>query len=116
MTATRRAPVHDVVVEGFTFGAITDFESQPSDEGDAFVIAPDNSRAGLVWTVSMKPLFSQICAPERDRWGVWDVAFPNEMTSRENIKAKLGGHPSPPEARMGKMATRTSAAIKLPPE
>jgi hypothetical protein len=37
----------DVVVEGFTFGKITDFEAGPCDVGDAFVIAPDGSRAGL---------------------------------------------------------------------
>jgi hypothetical protein len=41
----------DVVVEGFTFGTITDFEAGPCDAGDAFVIAPDGSRAGLVWEV-----------------------------------------------------------------
>jgi hypothetical protein len=43
--------LEDVSVEGFTFGAITDFEAEPSDTGDAFVVAPDGSRAGLVWEV-----------------------------------------------------------------
>ena len=38
----------DVVVDGFTLGAITDFEVEPTTEGDSFVVAPDNSRAGLV--------------------------------------------------------------------
>jgi hypothetical protein len=42
----------DVSAEGFTFGAITDFEAEPCDAGDAFVVAPDGSRAGLVWEVS----------------------------------------------------------------
>ena len=42
----------DVSVDGFTLGKITDFEADPCDEGDAFVIAPDGSRAGLVWEVS----------------------------------------------------------------
>ena len=42
----------DVVVEGFTFGKISDFEGESCTEGDAFVVAPDNSRAGLVWEVS----------------------------------------------------------------
>ena len=32
--------LHDVTVEGFTFGKITDFEAEPCDYGDAFVIAP----------------------------------------------------------------------------
>jgi hypothetical protein len=39
--------LEDVVVEGFTFGKITDFEAEPCQEGDAFVVAPDNSRVGL---------------------------------------------------------------------
>jgi hypothetical protein len=79
----------DVVVDGFTFGKITDFEAQASDEGDAFIVAPDDSRAGLVWQVSDKPYFREICPPEAQRWGVWAVAFPNAMTSRENVRRNL---------------------------
>jgi hypothetical protein len=81
--------LHDVVADGFVFGAITDFERQPSKEGDAFVIAPDNGRAGLVWTVSREPEFEQICPAAEDRWGVWAVTFPFEMTSRENAGGNL---------------------------
>lgn len=46
------AVLEDVPADGFTFGAITDFETEPADTGDAFSIAPDGSRAGLVWEVS----------------------------------------------------------------
>lgn len=38
----------DVVVDGFTFGKITDFEEEVADDGDAFVVAPDDARAGLI--------------------------------------------------------------------
>jgi hypothetical protein len=38
----------DVVTNGFTLGNITDWEAEPCETGDAFVIAPDGSRAGLV--------------------------------------------------------------------
>ena len=31
----------DVVVEGFTFRKISDFDAEPCTEGDAFVVAPD---------------------------------------------------------------------------
>jgi len=79
----------DIVVGGFTFGKITDFESETCDEGDAFVIAPDNSRAGLVWEISDKPRFHEILGPEAERWGVWAVTFPNAMTSRENVRKNL---------------------------
>jgi hypothetical protein len=79
----------DVVVDGFTLGAITDFEAEPTTEGDSFVIAPDNSRAGLVWEVDADCCFEKICEETDDRWGVWGVSFPFPMTSRENAKANL---------------------------
>src|SRR5438270_14102636 len=44
--------LEDVAIDGFTLGTITDFEAEATDSGDAFVIAPDGSRAGLVWEVS----------------------------------------------------------------
>lgn len=81
--------LNDVVVGGFTFGKITDFEIEVCGEGDAFVVAPDNSRAGLVWEISDKPYFQEICAPEAGRWGVWGVSFPNAMTSRQNVRKNL---------------------------
>jgi hypothetical protein len=53
---SERAPVYhgfgvldDVVVDGFTLGKISDWEAEPFETGDAFVIAPDRSRAGPVW-------------------------------------------------------------------
>jgi hypothetical protein len=55
--------LRDVVAGGFTFGKITDFEIETCNEGDAFVVAPDNSRAGLVWQVSDKSYFEEIAPP-----------------------------------------------------
>jgi hypothetical protein len=81
--------LEDVVEEGFTFGIITDFELQPADEGDAFVVAPDGSRAGLVWTKSDEAAFEQLCGLEPGRWGVWGVSFPYPMESRENVRRNL---------------------------
>jgi hypothetical protein len=79
----------DVVVEGFCLGKITDFEAEYCDYGDAFVVAPDNSRAGLVWEISSEPHFSEILCADSDRWGVWGVNFPHPMTSRENARLNL---------------------------
>jgi hypothetical protein len=79
----------DVTADGFTFGKITDFEAAPSNYGDAFVIAPDNSRAGLVWEVSDKTYFREVCPLEPDRWGVWVVSFPHAMHSRNNVRRNL---------------------------
>jgi hypothetical protein len=79
----------DVSVDGFTFGAITDFEAEPCDCGDAFVIAPDGSRAGLVWEVRPKPHFDELIPPEAGRWGVWAVAFQYPMTNRDDARKNL---------------------------
>lgn len=79
----------DVVVDGFTFGTITDFEAEPTTEGDAFVIAPDGSRAGLVWEVSPEDSFEMVCAETDDRWGVWAVSFPFPMSNRKNVALNL---------------------------
>ena len=79
----------DVVVEGFTFGKITDFEAEPADFGDAFVIAPDDSRCGLVWEVDPQGYFKEVTGFEEGRWGVWAVAFPHPMNNRENARRNL---------------------------
>jgi hypothetical protein len=67
--------LEDVVVDGFIFGKITDFDAEPCTEGDAFVIAPDNSRAGLVWEVGETVSISEVVPMDANRWGVWKVRF-----------------------------------------
>lgn len=79
----------DVRVDGFTLGKITDFEVEQCKEGDAFVIAHDGSRAGLVWEVSDKPYFEEVMPVETGRWGVWGVGFHLPMNSRENARRNL---------------------------
>jgi hypothetical protein len=79
----------DVTVDGFTLGKITDFEAEPCDEGDAFVIAPDGGRAGLVWEVYDPPYFREIMPVETGSWGVWGVGFRLPMNSRENARRNL---------------------------
>jgi hypothetical protein len=79
----------DVVVDGFTLGKITDWEAEPCETGDAFVIAPDGSRAGIVWEVCDSPYFEAVMPIEAARWGVWGVSIPLPMTSRENARKNL---------------------------
>ena len=76
-------------VDGFTLGKITDFEAEPCDTGDAFVIAPDRSSAGLVWEVCNRNYFDEVFAPSEQRWGVWGVGFRLPKTSRENARKNL---------------------------
>ena len=83
------AVLEDVTADGFTFGAITDFEAEPTDNGDAFVIAPDGSRVGLVWQVSPTKRIEKVAPFDRERWGVWAVSFPHPMDSRENARKNL---------------------------
>ena len=49
----------DVEFEGFQLGAISTFEDGATD-GDAFIVAPDESRAGLVWDVGSDPEIEEI--------------------------------------------------------
>ncbi len=79
----------DVKVDGFTLGKITDWEAEPCETGDAFVIAPDGSRAGLVWEVCDPPYFQEVMPIETTRWGVWGVGFVLPMISRENARTNL---------------------------
>ena len=81
--------LQDVAIDGFTLEKITDFETEASAEGDAFVIAPDNSRAGLVWEVSKNNNFREVRESESGRWGVWEVSFPHPMNSRDNARKNL---------------------------
>lgn len=80
--------LEDVVVDGFTLGKITDWEAEPCDTGDAFVISPDGSRAGIVWEVCYPPHFQEVMPIEADRWGVWGVGFALPMDS-ENARKNL---------------------------
>ena len=79
----------DVTVDGFTLGKLTDWEAEPCEAGDAFVIAPDGSRAGLVWEVCDPPYFREVMPMEAARWGVWGVGFLPPMANRENARKNL---------------------------
>lgn len=77
-------------VDGFQFGMITDFEAQPDKTGDAFVVAPDGSRAGLVWESEVdEPYISAVLAPDSRRWGVWAVGVPLPLRRRADARSFL---------------------------
>jgi hypothetical protein len=66
----------DVVVDGLTLGAITDFEAEPTTTGDSFVVAPDKSRAGLPREVSGDGGFERICDETRRQMGSLSGVLP----------------------------------------
>jgi hypothetical protein len=83
----------DSETDGWRYGAITAFEDVGEEEaGDGFVVAPDGSRAGIVWSIDA-PEFSVILPPQPGRWGVYGVRFPKPVSSRkvliENFRAVL---------------------------
>jgi hypothetical protein len=83
-------PVIDgVEADGFHLGMITDFLSEPARECDAYVIAPDGSRAGLVWESGCAAYFRQVLAPEQGRWGVWAAGLPLPMTTAREALSYL---------------------------
>lgn len=74
--------IEESETDGWKMGAISEFEN--ADVGDAFVIAPDGSRAGLVWEIG-EGEFTTICKPEPDRWGVFAVWFPRPIVNVEDF-------------------------------
>ena len=73
--------IEETGTEGWRYGAITSFTKPGGCEaGDGFVVAPDGTRAGLVWSVGRFPT-TEVCAPTPDRWGVYSIAFPHRVSN-----------------------------------
>jgi hypothetical protein len=71
--------------DGWIYGAITDYNTEePETEGDGFVVAPDGSRAGIVWSTD-SPDFYEISPPDDKRWGVYGVRFLRPVSSIEDL-------------------------------
>ena len=82
--------VPDSDVDGFQFGMITDFNAQPDTTGDAFVVAPDGSRAGLVWESEVdEPYFDEVLPPDPGRWGVWAVGATQPLRRESDVRPFL---------------------------
>ena len=76
--------------DGWCLGIVTDpFEPDCAEGctiGDAFVEAPDGSRAGLVWTVEPTPRFAVLCEPDGERWGVFHFSVLRPITTMEDLQ------------------------------
>ncbi len=71
--------------DGWFIGIITEpNSSEPQSSGDAYVVAPDGSRAGLIWDLEC-PEFEEVCAPDPERWGVYSVRFPHTVRSEDDL-------------------------------
>ena len=77
--------IPETETHGWFYGVISDYEAgSPQTEGDGFVIAPDGSRAGIVWATD-SPDFEEIMPPDDARWGVYGVRFPRPVTSINDL-------------------------------
>jgi len=71
--------------DGFRFGAITDPRGDtPKKWGDAYVIAPNGSRAGIVWRAG-KGETSVVSPPSEGRWGVYGFHFLAPIQSDQEL-------------------------------
>jgi hypothetical protein len=69
--------VPETFTDGWCLGVITDFEDPAGcTGGDAFVVAPDGSRAGLLWEVGDAPL-EEMLPPDSAGWGAYAIGFPH---------------------------------------
>lgn len=73
--------------DGWRLGVISDpTGSTGTDYLDGFVVAPDGSRAGLIW-VANENAISQVLAPTPDRWGVYKVPLPSGVNGEAELIA-----------------------------
>ena len=77
--------IEESLIDGWRYGAITAFEGvSGADRGEGFVVAPDGSRAGVVWGAN-NPKFEIVCPPDKARWGVYAVRFPKAVSCRQDL-------------------------------
>jgi hypothetical protein len=76
-------------IDGFEFGTITEPSGgEPASWGDAFVVAPDGSRAGIVWVME-GPDVQVVLPPEPGRWGVYQFRFEIPVKSDADLIRNL---------------------------
>ena len=75
------------MTDGWCFGTITEYaDPKGCDFGDAFVVAPNGSRAGLVWEVGEDEP-SEILPPDEKRWGVYQIWFSRPIRTTDDLVA-----------------------------
>ena len=82
--------IKEINIDGFTYGAITDFLENDSKEGctsgDGYVEAPDGSRAGIAWEKGKKFSYSQMLDSDRERWGVYYFSIPFGIKNLKDMR------------------------------
>jgi hypothetical protein len=77
-------------IDGWKLGMISDFLAEPGTYGDAYVVAPDGSRAGLVWEAEVaEPYIREVMPPDSKRWGVWAIGLREPMRTADQARTYL---------------------------
>jgi hypothetical protein len=80
---------HSRTDDGWCFGTISEPDcSEGRDWGDAFVVAPDGSRAGIIWEVGQSTMEVSL-PPDEDRWGVFHVGFARRVHDETGLVEQL---------------------------
>jgi hypothetical protein len=75
--------------DGFVFGVITRSRTDaPASWGDAYVVAPDGSRAGIAWVME-GPVTEIALPPGPGRWGVYQFRFEHPVRSDADLIRNL---------------------------
>ena len=75
--------------DGYVFGLITNPKSDPPARwGDAYVVAPDGSRAGIVWQCDGDPS-PVVCEASPGRWGVYAFRFDGPVRDERDLLRNL---------------------------
>lgn len=76
--------------DGWCFGTISDPDSEEGCEwGDAFVVAPDGSRAGIIWQVGA-PVMETACQADSQRFGVFSLGIERPVHDEDDLVEQLG--------------------------
>jgi hypothetical protein len=75
--------------DGFVFGVITSSRTDaPASWGDAYVVGPDGTRAGIVWRMK-GPVTEVVFPPEPGRGGVYQFVFEHSVRSDADLIRNL---------------------------
>lgn len=98
--------------DGFAFGVITSSRtSAPASWGDAYVVAPDGTRAGITWVME-GPVREVVIPPEPGRWGVYQFRFTHPVQSDADLIRNL--HEVLPRLKELYAAANSSKAHEAP--
>jgi hypothetical protein len=98
--------------DGWCFGTFTEHDAEQPSWGDAFVVAPDGTPAGIIWHAGT-PRCDLTLPPDGRRWGVYMIGFAQSVRSRAELVAQLLGW-LPELKRLHGAATNQSTRSRSP--